>query len=88
MKRAFSLLLASMMLLACAACSNGSGETTASPTAAATPAANTDPATTPEATEPGSEPEAEPVELIVFAAASMTETLTQIQGHIKKLRRM
>ena len=66
MKKLLSLLLSCAMLLALAACGGG-GETQESPSSS--PAA--------ENTE-SSTPEAEPVELIVFAAASMTETLTEI----------
>ena len=67
MKKLLSLLLSCAMLLALAACGGGTGDTQESPSSS--PAA--------ENTE-SSTPEAEPVELIVFAAASMTETLTEI----------
>ena len=67
MKKAVSLLLALCMLLALTACGSA-------PAPAATPAPA--PAEEP-AVEPAAE-QAEPVELIVFAAASMTETLTEI----------
>ncbi len=39
----------------------------------------------PAPTEPPKEPDAQPVELIVFAAASMTETLTQIAENYKEV---
>ena len=65
-RKLFSLLLALAMLFALAAC-GGEPETTEPPAETTAP--------------PESEtPEAEPVELIVFAAASMEETLTEIQG--------
>ena len=67
MKKLLSLLLSCAMLLALAACGGGTGDTQESPSSS--PAA--------ENTE-SSTPEAEPVELIVFAAAFMTETLTEI----------
>ena len=59
-----SLLLAAGLLSACGGNVKPSASTEPTPS---TPA------------EPGKEPEADPVELIVFAAASMKETLTQIQ---------
>ena len=65
-----ALLLALAMVFALAACGEAGTEETA-------------PATEPagEETAPASEaPEAEPVELVVFAAASMEETLTEIRG--------
>ena len=69
MKRFLALMLALMMTLSLAACggstnNNAPAETPAAETPAETPAAET--------------PAAEPVELIVFAAASMTETLTEL----------
>ena len=74
MKKLLSLLLSCAMLLALAACGGGTGDTQESPSSS--PAA--------ENTE-SSTPEAEPVELIVFAAASMTETLTQIADLYKEV---
>ena len=72
-----SLLLAIAMLLALAAC-GGQNANTQSEQPAQPAAQENAPATEP--TQPATEPEpaAEPVELIVFAAASMTETLTEI----------
>ena len=68
MKRILSLLMACAMVLALAACGN-TNEPQETP--AGSPAGeNTG--------SPAESPEAEPVELIVFAAASMTETLTEI----------
>ena len=70
LKKSLALLLALAMVFALAACGEAGTEETA-------------PATEPagEETAPASEaPEAEPVELVVFAAASMEETLTEIQG--------
>ena len=65
MRKLFALLIAAVMVLSFAAC--------AAP-AADEPAPATEETTAPEETVP----EAEPVELIVFAAASMTETMNQI----------
>ena len=73
MKKILALLLALVMVFALAAC--GSGTTTAAPAATEAPAAAEEPA----AEEPAAEP-VEEVEIIVFAAASMTETLTEIKG--------
>lgn len=65
MRKIFALLMAAAMVLGLAAC--------AAPTADE-PAPATEETAAPEETVP----EAEPVELIVFAAASMTETMNQI----------
>ena len=65
MRKLFALLIAAVMVLSFAAC--------AAP-AADEPAPATEEMAAPEETVP----EAEPVELIVFAAASMTETMNQI----------
>ena len=65
MKKLFAMLIAAVMVLSFAAC--------AAP-AADEPAPATEETAAPEETVP----EAEPVELIVFAAASMTETMNQI----------
>ena len=62
MKKFFSLLLAGLLLGSLAAC--GTPASTAVPQATAAPAST--------------ETAGEPVELVVFAAASMTETLTEI----------
>ena len=67
MKKLFAMLMAAVMVLSLTAC--------------AAPAAEPDPTEEPAATEElaaETVPEAEPLELIVFAAASMTETLNQI----------
>ena len=73
MKKALALILSLCMILALCACGQA-----AAPTAMAAPteAAPVDAAPTEEPV--AEEPAAEPVELVVFAAASMTETLTQI----------
>ena len=72
MKKILSVLLALAMVLSLAAC----GSTPANDTPAATEAPATEaPA---EATAEPTEEPAEPVEIIVFAAASMKETLTEI----------
>ena len=65
MRKLFALLIAAVMVLSLTAC--------AAP-AADEPAPATEETAAPEETVP----EAEPVELIVFAAASMTETMNQI----------
>ena len=67
-----SLLLAAGLLSACGGNAKPSASTEPTPSASTEPTPST-PA------EPSKEPEADPVELIVFAAASMKETLTQIQ---------
>lgn len=65
MRKLFALLIAAVMVLSFAAC--------------AAPAADEPaPATEETAAHEETVPEAEPVELIVFAAASMTETMSQI----------
>ena len=63
MRKLFALLIAAVIVLSLAAC--------------AAPAAD-EPATEETAAPEETVPEAEPVELIVFAAASMTETMNQI----------
>ena len=78
MKKVLALLLALTMVFALAACGS-----TAAPAAPAAPAATEAPAAEEKPAEeapPAEEPAAEPVEIIVFAAASMTETLTEIKG--------
>lgn len=81
-KRTLSLILAFSLALALIAC--GAQSKTAAPAPAAQPAAE---AKTPENASPSDpQPAAEePVELIVFAAASMTETLTQIAERYKSV---
>ena len=67
LKKTLALLLVLAMALVLAACGTEAPPQTEAP----------------EATEPAAqteEPAAEPVELVVFAAASMEETLTEIQG--------
>lgn len=68
MKKLFAMLMAAVMVLSLTAC--------AAP--AAEPAPTEEPAATEESAATETVPEAEPVELIVFAAASMTETMNQI----------
>ena len=78
MKKALALLLALTMVFALAACGSA-----AAPAATAAPAEEAPAEEAPPAEEaaPAEEPEAtEEVELIVFAAASMTETLTEIKA--------
>ena len=92
MKKWTALLLALVMVLAlfagCAAKDNAAGTTATEPdqteTSAETePSAKPDQAGASAETQTPTEPEAEPVELIVFAAASMTETLNQIAERYK-----
>ena len=73
MKRKLTLIPALALVLAATACGNAKEQTQATTTAAAATAAET----VAEATTPSTEA-AEPTELIVFAAASMTETLTEL----------
>ena len=67
-KKILALILAFVMALSLCACGNNSS----------TPDDSTPPATENETPNEPEQPEAEPVELIVFAAASMTETLTEL----------
>lgn len=71
MKKIISLLLAALMVLSLAAC----GGTTEAPAATEAPVAAEKPTVT---EAPAAEELAEPVELTVFAAASLTESLTVI----------
>lgn len=71
-KKTLSLLLALCLTLSLAACGGTKAETSAAP------------AEKPAEAETPAGPAAEPVELIVFAAASMTETLTEIQALYKE----
>ena len=73
MKKRVSPILALSLVLALAGCSNtGGAAATPPPAPASAPPAQETPA--PQSQAPG----AEPVELVVFAAASMTETMNQI----------
>lgn len=65
MKKALSLILSLAMALTLAACGNGAASTSSASSSAATSSS-------------ASSANAEPVELTVFAAASMTETLNQV----------
>ncbi len=65
MRKLFALLIAAVMVLSLAACAAPAADESA-------------PATEETAAPEETVPEAEPVELIVFAAASMTETMNQI----------
>ena len=86
--RLIALVLALALALSLAACGQAKQEAPA-PTAAPAPATEAPKAAeAPKATEapkpePTPEPTPEPVELIVFAAASMTETLTEIAEKYK-----
>lgn len=76
MKKLLAMLLALAMMLAMVACVSAPAKTGESTDA---PAADTQTKEKPAEETPAEEtPAAEPVELIVFAAASMTETLTKI----------
>ncbi len=78
MKKVLALLLVLTMIVGLAACgSTAAPAATAAPASPETPAAEEKPEEEP---APAEEPAAEPVEIIVFAAASMTETLTEIKG--------
>lgn len=74
MKKLFAILMAALLAFMMFACTAKTAEPTLEDPAV-TDATAAEPAAEPEAP---AEPEAEPAELIVFAAASMTETLTQI----------
>ena len=86
MKKTIALLLAALMVLSLAACAAKTTETAADTaaepaaeeTTAEAPAEDPAAAEVPAAEEAPAEETAEPVELIVFAAASMTETLTEL----------
>ena len=82
MKKAMSLLLALALVFALAACGGGTsgGGTAASPAPESTAPNSAEPADT---TSP--EPEAAPVEVVVFAAASMEATLTEIAELYKEV---
>lgn len=71
MKKLTALMLSLALTLSLAACAGTPGAS--SPTPSATPSP-----TPSESSTPSPEPSAEPVELIVFAAASMKETMTEI----------
>ncbi len=74
MKKLFAILMAALLAFTMFACTAKTAEPTLEdPAVTDVPAA--EPAAEPETS---ADPEAEPVELIVFGAASMTETLTQI----------
>ena len=77
-KRTLARILAALLTLTLCACGNAKTEP---PKIAETPKATEAPKTT-EAPTPAETP-AEEIELIVFAAASMTETLTEIAGLYK-----
>ena len=74
MKKLFAILMAALLAITMFACTAKPSEPTLEDPAV-TDATAAEPAAEPETP---AEPEAEPAELIVFAAASMTETLTQI----------
>ena len=75
-KKFLAVLLAALLVMSLCACGSGSSDKKDDTKVEATPSAA--PVATPEATPEASSEPAEEVELIVFAAASMTETLTEI----------
>lgn len=77
LKPVLCTLLAALLLLACAACGAPAAEQTASEAPSSAPSET--------ASEAPSEAPAEEVELTVFAAASMTETLTEIAEMYKEV---
>ncbi len=77
MKKILALLLALTMVLALAACGQTAAPATPAP-AAEQPAEQTEAGEPAPAEEPAPAPEE--VELVVFAAASMTDTMTEIKG--------
>ncbi|MBQ6273490.1 MAG: molybdate ABC transporter substrate-binding protein [Oscillospiraceae bacterium] len=82
MKKILALLLALCMMLALAACGGTEAPKTEEPETAAepeTPAESETPAEPEVEEEPEPEAPAEPIELVVFAAASMTETLNELK---------
>jgi molybdate transport system substrate-binding protein len=85
MKRILALILCLCLLTAICACGSSTTTTTDDTDAAATeePAATEAPAEVEEPAE--EETDAEPVELVIFAAASMTETLDQLIEMYKDL---
>ena len=80
MKKALAIVLAVVLCFSLVACSSGSEDTKTNANTESTgnTTANTGSENTTANTETGTKETAEPVELIVFAAASMTETLTEI----------
>ena len=88
MKKTLAILLVMIMTLGIAACGEGASTTPpASPDSGATtpsteetPSEETPPEETSTTQQPPDEPLPDPVEIIVFAAASMTDTLVEIQG--------
>lgn len=86
MKRILALTLAMALVAALTAC-GGSGTTAGSTSGSDSGAAATDATPATAATEPekSAEPETEPVELIVFAAASMKETMDEIKELYKNV---
>ena len=77
MKKLTALTLSLALMLALAACTGGAGAT---PSASTTPSPSVSAAPS---DTPSPEPSAQPVELIVFAAASMKETMTEIAEKYK-----
>lgn len=76
MKKLISLLMCAALGLTLAACGGGSSESASPAPSGSAPASPSGSAPANPSESAG--PSAEPVELIVFAAASMTETLTEI----------
>ncbi|MBR3296301.1 MAG: hypothetical protein IKI65_00510, partial [Firmicutes bacterium] len=81
-RKLLAVLLAAVLVLGLAAC-GGKQTSEPAPAPAQEPAKAEEPAKTEEPAQ--EEPAAEPVEVIVFAAASMTETLTKIADLYKSV---
>lgn len=84
MKKILALLLVLALVASFAACANGGQTADVTPTDAPIEATDA-PATDAPTEAPTEEPTAEPIELIVFAAASMTETLTAVAELYKEV---
>ena len=72
MKKLLSLALAGVLALSLAACASNDGTQSSAPEDSAPPAT--------ESVAPETEPAGEPVEVVVFAAASLEASLTEIAG--------
>ena len=89
MKKTLAILLGLIMALSIAACGGGDSNESSSPPASSPPASSPSASSSPTGSDPASGQESpsqqpqdtplDPVEIIVFAAASMTDTLLEIQ---------
>ena len=86
LKKLITFFLVCTMLFSLAACSsdteNGKNDTLQSPAVSSEPSEDVTPEVS---SEPTNEPTSEPIELIVFAAASMTETMNTIAEMYKEV---